>query len=181
MIYISIYAVLISRQQSPQVANISISLLRQTALDVHFKQSLQALLWVHLEELWKFDCLSEHIVDVANVVWTIGAAVYLDDPRKHSIFDERRKVFGTVAQEIADGGNGVEKEMVVFIIEALKQVLDDLLDVIDEFLTMEGDITNSVDGVLQDSLVLVELANALQDAADYLIFLELLIGLIVVL
>lgn len=46
---------------------------------------------------------------------------------------------------------------------------------------MEGDITNSVDGVLQDSLVLVELANALQDAADYLIFLELLIGLIVVL
>ena len=181
MIYISIYAVLISRQQSSQVANISISLLRQTALDVHFKQSLQALLWVHLEELWKFDCLSEHIVDVANVVWTIGAAVYLDDPRKHSIFDERRKVFGTVAQEITDGGNGVEKEMVVFIIEALKQVLDDLLDVIDEFLTMEGDITNSVDGVLQDSLVLVELANALQDAADYLIFLELLIGLIVVL
>lgn len=70
--------------------------------------------------------------------------------------------------------------MIVLVIEALKQVLDDLLDMINELFTMEGDVTNSIDGVLQDSLVLVELADALQDAANYLIFLELLISLIIV-
>lgn len=51
---------------------------------------------------------------------------------------------------------------------------------VDEFLAMECDIANSIDRVLQDSLVFVELADTLQNAADYLVLLELLICLIVV-
>ena len=51
---------------------------------------------------------------------------------------------------------------------------------VDEFLAMECDIANSIDRVLQDSLVFVELADTLQNAADYLVLLELLVCLIVV-
>lgn len=51
---------------------------------------------------------------------------------------------------------------------------------VDEFLAMECDIANSIDRVLQDSLVFVELADTLQNAADYLVLLKLLVGLIVV-
>lgn len=51
---------------------------------------------------------------------------------------------------------------------------------VDEFLAMECDIANSIDRVLQDSLVFVELTDTLQDTADYLIFLELLVCFIVV-
>lgn len=50
------------------------------------------------------------------MIWTIGASIDLNDPCKDSIFNKRRHVFGTVAQEIADGRNGVEQKMVVFVI-----------------------------------------------------------------
>lgn len=108
MIFISIYAVLISRQKSPQVSHISISLLGQSSLDIHLKQPLQVLLRVDLKKLWEFDSLSKHIVDITNMIWAISASIDLYDPCKDSIFDKRRQVFGTVTQKIADSRNGVE-------------------------------------------------------------------------
>lgn len=71
--------------------------------------------------------------------------------------------------------------MVVLVIEAFKQILDDLLDMIHKFLAMKGYVSNSVDRVLQDSLIFVELTDTLQYAAYYLILLELLVSFIVVL
>ena len=114
------------------------------------------------------------------MIWIIGVAIDLNDPCKDSIFNKRRQVFGTVAQEIAYGGNGIEQKMVVLVVEPFKQILNDLLDMIYEFLAVEGDVANSIDRVLQDSLIFVELTDTLQYAAYYLIFLELLVSLVVV-
>jgi hypothetical protein len=47
-----------------------------------------------------------------------------------------------MTEEIANCGYGIEKEMVIIVIQSFKEILDDLFDMLNEFLSMEGDVAN---------------------------------------
>jgi hypothetical protein len=86
-----------------------------------------------------------------------------------------------VPEEVVDGADGVEHQMAVLVGESFQQVLHDLLGLEAELLAVVRDVANGVDGVLEDTAVLVVLTDAPVDPQDDLIMLEFLEGLVVVL